>query len=55
MCPPEILLPIPAIIALPGDAVLQGNAAGLAYAAARWRREEMLAARLSDAAGDCPR
>lgn len=54
-CPPEILAALPAPIALPADAILQGNAAGLGYAAQRWRREELLAARLSDAAGECPK
>jgi hypothetical protein len=54
VCPEELRLDLPESVVLPEGAVLKGNQAGLGYVNSRFRREELLAARLADAKGQCP-
>lgn len=54
-CPVDVLLPLPARIEPATDAVLHGNQAGMDYLVAKQIREDMLAARLTDAATECGR
>lgn len=54
-CPAELKLPLPAAIVPPRDAVVQANEAGWRYLGNKQGREDLLADRLTDAAGQCPK
>lgn len=53
VCPAELRLPIPAEVPVPAGAIVRGNAAGMGFMAQRFSREELLGARLADAAATC--
>lgn len=55
LCPAELKLPIPSAIEPEAGAVVEANDAGLRYLGAKQAREDLLAGRLADAAGQCPR
>jgi len=54
VCPAELSLAIPASPFLPVDAAIKASKSMLEYLAQRFSREELLEARLRDAAGECP-
>jgi len=53
LCPVELKLPIPAEVPVPDGAIVRGNQLGMEHIARRFSREELLAARLADAAAEC--
>tara|TARA_R110002072_G_scaffold300732_1_gene478801 strand:- start:77 stop:373 length:297 start_codon:yes stop_codon:yes gene_type:complete len=54
VCPAELQLAIPASPHRPADAVIKASQSMLEYLAQRFSREELLEARLRDAAVECP-
>lgn len=54
VCPAELRLAIPPEPAPAADAIVQGNEAGLGFIARLANWGQLLAARLSDAAAECP-
>lgn len=54
-CPTELKLPVPAAITPPAGTVVQANEAGWRYLGDKQAREDLLADRLADAAGQCPK
>lgn len=54
VCPPELRLPIPPEAQPAPDAIVRTNASGDAYLEAKDAREDLLAARMSEAQAQCP-
>lgn len=55
VCPAELELTLPARIAKAAGAVIEGNPAGMAWLRDHFDRENLLEARLVDAAKACPK
>ncbi|RHW17183.1 hypothetical protein D1610_11580 [Sphingomonas gilva] len=54
VCPAELLLDIPAQVAMPAGAAIVASDETLAWLSARWDREALLEQRLADARAECP-
>lgn len=54
VCPPELALDLPPAPTVPQGAVIRANPPGEAWLDAKDAREQLLAARLTDAAKACP-
>jgi len=55
VCPPEVMQAVPAPIAVPDGAIIRANPAGDQVLDAKDAREQLLAQRLVDAQGKCPK
>lgn len=55
VCPPEVMQPVPAPIAVPDGAIIRANPTGDDFLDRKDGREQLLAQRLVDAQGKCPK